>query len=58
MLIVKAKFSAFSVNSLKSKPYLARDFDKTKSKFLQRNNIKCIKKPIQGYQISKILKRI
>eukprot|EP00347_Sterkiella_histriomuscorum_P011972 403370391 len=54
-----AIFIDIDVNvTLENLESLARDIEKNKSKVLQKNNMKCIKKPIQAYQISKILRRI
>lgn len=36
----------------------SRDIDRTKTRFLQRNHIHCVKKPIQGHDLSKYLRRI
>lgn len=37
---------------------IAHDIDKTKTKLLKKGGITCIKKPIQGYNLSKLLRRV
>lgn len=36
----------------------SREIDKAKTRFLQKNKIQCLKKPVQGYLLSKILRKI
>lgn len=37
---------------------IAREIDRTKTNYLKRNHIHCIKKPISDYQLRRIIKRI
>lgn len=38
--------------------FIARDVDKNRTKFLQRNQVYCIKKPVQASLLDKIIKRL
>jgi hypothetical protein len=36
----------------------SHDIEKSKTKFLSKNHITCVKKPIQGYSLSKMLRKV
>ena len=48
ILLNQARFTASIVNFIQSN-LIARDIDKSRTRFLQRNQIYCIKKPVQSY---------